>query len=75
VNSEALQPYMDGRMDQKSALVLAQQPVRDFMIKQVVKAGNEEDVFLFTDFAKQPTPKTWGDVAPLHSCPRSCSAN
>jgi flagellar biosynthetic protein FliP len=53
VNSEALQPYMDGKMDQRSALAKAQLPVREFMIKQVEKAGNEEDVLLFCTFAGQ----------------------
>ena len=62
VNTDALQPYMNGTMDQKSALVKAQQPVRDFMIAQITKAGNDEDVLLFTDFAKQPQPKNWGEV-------------
>src|SRR5438270_10306060 len=49
VNSEAVQPYMDGRMPQEVALKAAQQPLRDFMEKNIQAAGNEEDVFLFTD--------------------------
>jgi flagellar biosynthetic protein FliP len=53
VNSEALQPYMDGKMDQQTALVKAQQPMRDFMIKNIEAAGNDEDVLLFTDFQHQ----------------------
>lgn len=51
VNSEALQPYMDGQIDQKSALSRAQVPVREFMLGQIQRSGNEEDIFLFHEFA------------------------
>ena len=50
INTDALQPYMDGKMDQPTALKAAQVPIRNFMIKNIVACGNEEDVFLFTDF-------------------------
>ena len=53
VNSEALQPYMNGSMDQKTALVKAQEPVREFMLEQITRSGNEEDVFLFHEFANR----------------------
>src|SRR4051812_23488958 len=48
VNNEALQPYLEGRIDQKSALSAGQVPLRDFMIGQIRKANNDDDVFLFT---------------------------
>jgi flagellar biosynthetic protein FliP len=63
VNDEALRPYMDGNIDQKTALTAAQAPVREFMIKQIRASGNDEDVLLFTDFAGQPAPKNFQDVA------------
>ena len=69
VNSEALQPYLGGAMDQKSALVNAQQPLRDFMIGQIRKAGNDQDVLLFTDFAHQPRPQSWKAVSTLTLIP------
>ncbi len=69
VNGEALTPYMNGTMDQKSALLAAQQPVRDFMIGQIRRAGNDQDVLLFTDFSHQPTPKNWGAVSTLTLVP------
>jgi len=70
VNNEALTPYMNGApgFDQKTALAKAQVPVREFMIGQVVKAGNDKDVLLFTDFAGEK-PKTWGDVSTLSLIP------
>ena len=51
VNSQALTPYLDGKLDQRSALNASLTPVRDFMIGQVVRAGNDEDVLLFCKFA------------------------
>src|SRR4051794_8586398 len=57
VNNEALGPYMNNQMDQSTALGNAQIPLRDFMIRQIEYNGNEEDVFLFTDFAGQKVEK------------------
>jgi flagellar biosynthetic protein FliP len=68
VNNEALTPYMDGKLDQQTALTDAAIPVREFMIGQIRKAGNDEDVLLFTDFAHEK-PKTWGDVSTLALVP------
>jgi flagellar biosynthetic protein FliP len=69
VNNEALGPYLDGKIDQKKALGLAQVPVRQFMIGQVTKAGNEEDVAMFVEFARQPRPKNFDEVATLSLIP------
>jgi flagellar biosynthetic protein FliP len=68
VNVEALQPYMDGSMDQQTALVKAQQPMRDFMIKNIEAAGNDEDILLFTDFQHQKVNKV-GDVGTMTIVP------
>jgi flagellar biosynthetic protein FliP len=62
VNDTALKPYMDGKMSQQEALSVAQGPVRDFMIAQVRASGNDEDVDMFTEFAREPRAKTWRDV-------------
>mgnify|MGYP005855075223 CR=1 FL=1 len=69
VNSEALQPYLDGKIDQRDALAKAQEPVRAFMINQINKAENWEDVYLFSDFAKEPRPQTWGEVKTITLIP------
>jgi flagellar biosynthetic protein FliP len=69
VNGEALKPYLDGRMDQRTALDRAQAPVRDFMIAQIKQAGNEEDVDLFTDFARKPRATSWGQVGTMTLVP------
>jgi flagellar biosynthetic protein FliP len=68
VNNEALQPYMNGQIDQRGALGQAQVPLRDFMISQIKYCGNDEDVFLFTDFAGQ-TVKQWKDVGTMQLVP------
>jgi flagellar biosynthetic protein FliP len=62
VNDEALKPYMDGKIDQQTAMANAEGPVRDFMIRQIAKSGNDADVDLFSTYNNQPAPKTWGDV-------------
>jgi flagellar biosynthetic protein FliP len=69
VNNQALQPYLSGRIEQKAALELAQQPLREFMIKQIEKGENYEDVYMFAKAAGQPEPKTWGEVGTLTLIP------
>lgn len=69
VNDEALKPYMDGGIDQKTALVKAQVPVREFMIHQIMQAGNDDDVDLFTDAIGQPRAKKWDDVKTMSLIP------
>ena len=68
INKDALQPYMDGKISQPAALKNAQRPIRNFMINNIVACGNEEDVFLFTDFQKV-NPKTWSDVSTMTLIP------
>ena len=62
VNNEALQPYLKSEIDQETAFARGQVPVREFMTRQIQSAGNDEDVFVFTDAAKQARPKTWDEV-------------
>jgi flagellar biosynthetic protein FliP len=69
VNDEALQPYLAGNLDQRDALARAQQPLREFMIKNIQRSGNEEDVYMFAKAAGQGDPKSWGDVGTLTLIP------
>jgi flagellar biosynthetic protein FliP len=63
VNDEALQPYMAGKMDQKTALATAEGPVRDFMISQIRHQGNDKDVLLLNRVAGNSDPKNgWVDI-------------
>jgi flagellar biosynthetic protein FliP len=56
-------------MDQKTALAAAQKPVRTFMIAQIRKGDNDADVLLFTDFAHQRKPESWGEVGTMTLIP------
>ncbi len=68
VNNDALRPYMSGNIDQQTALSNAQVPLRQFMIGQIRKSGNDKDVFLFADFAHEKVTN-WGDVSTLTLIP------
>ena len=71
INDDAIQPYMNGApgMDQRAALGEAIKPLRHFMIGQIERSGNTEDVLLFTDFAKQPEPQSFSEVPTLTLIP------
>jgi len=69
VNNEALQPYMNGTLDQRDALAKAEVPVRDFMISQIRACENEADVLLFHEFSGAARPDTWDDVGTLTLVP------
>ncbi len=58
VNSEALQPYVQGRADQVTALKAAEGPVRSFMLRQT----RQKDISLFMNMAKLPRPKNVNDI-------------
>ncbi len=74
VNDSALTPYLNGTIEQKAALERAQIPLRDFMINQITKAENEEDVYMFHDFAhrgeeKPKEIKSWDDIGTMTLIP------
>ncbi len=58
INHDALQPYLQGQLDQQTAMDKAIQPLRDFMFRQT----REKDLALFLALAKQPAPATPADV-------------
>jgi flagellar biosynthesis protein FliP len=69
VNNQALQPYMDGKLEQKDALAAAVVPIRNFMRNQIKANNNDDDVFLFASFAHQPKPTAWKDVSTMTLIP------
>jgi flagellar biosynthetic protein FliP len=69
VNEDALTPYMNGKLDQSTALAKAQVPVRDFMIKQIIEHNNDEDVLLFNEAAGKAPPRNFSDVGTLTLIP------
>ena len=53
INDEALQPYMNGTIEQPEALNRAVIPMREFMLSQV----KEEELSLLLDISKAPEPE------------------
>ena len=49
---------MDKKIDEETALKRAEEPIRDFMFKQV----DQRDLALFTELSKSERPKTRADV-------------
>lgn len=69
VNNTAIQPYLRNEMDQTTALKIAQEPLREFMFKQIDKSDNWEDVYMFAAAAGQKDPKKYSDVGTLTLIP------
>jgi len=61
VNRDALQPYLEGSLPQEVALERAQQPIRQFMLRQT----REKDLALFIQLAHMDRPNQPDDV-PTH---------
>ncbi len=55
---EGVQPFIEGRIDEKEAFVKSAKPIQDFMLKQV----RESDLKLFMEAAKLPPVATPQDV-------------
>jgi flagellar biosynthesis protein FliP len=58
VNQQAIQPYIEQKIDQKTALDTAIKPVRSFMLKQT----RQKDIELFLELNKLPRPATVDDI-------------
>jgi flagellar biosynthetic protein FliP len=59
VDETAVQPYLQARIDQKSAFDLAQKPIREFMFKQT----REKDIKLFLELGHEAQPATLDDIS------------
>ncbi len=58
INTEAVQPYLAGEINQKQAYDLGVTPLREFMFRQV----REKDLELFVNLSKIEKPKTQKDI-------------
>lgn len=58
INDQAIQPLMDKKINETTALHRAEEPIREFMFKQV----DQKDLALFTELSNRPRPKTKADV-------------
>ncbi|WP_406678118.1 flagellar type III secretion system pore protein FliP [Moorella sp. ACPs] len=61
VKTQAIDPYLAGRMTQEQALAAGAKPVREFMYRQT----REKDLALFVRMSGMPQPRTRDDV-PMH---------
>jgi len=52
IQADVVTPYFDGQMGQAQALDLTTGHLKDFMYRQIEKSGNDEDVFLFLEYAE-----------------------
>jgi flagellar biosynthesis protein FliP len=64
INNEAITPYSENKISQFEAFEIAKGHLREFMIKQVEAAHNEDDVYLFHSYSHpgSSNPKSWGEV-------------
>lgn len=58
IHQEALQPMMQGRIDEMQALEKASVPLREFMLRYT----REKDLNLFLNIARQPRPQETGQI-------------
>jgi len=61
INTEAVRPYLDGKLNFQGAVDRSVDHLKDFMIRQT----RQSDLAFFIDLAKVPMPKTAVDV-PAH---------
>jgi flagellar biosynthetic protein FliP len=59
INDTALQPYMDKKIDAKTAIHRAEVPLRVFMLKQTGRS----ELAMFVHLSRQQSPKTADDLA------------
>jgi flagellar biosynthetic protein FliP len=65
INSVAIQPYQKTEITQGVAFERTVNVMRGFMIRQIVAAHNEDDVYLFHSYATKggTPPQQWSEVA------------
>jgi flagellar biosynthesis protein FliP len=56
MKAEGIDPYMDGKLSQAEAFDRSAMPLREFMFRQIEAAGNEESVYIFSEYARGPLP-------------------
>jgi flagellar biosynthetic protein FliP len=58
VNSQAIQPYLQGEIDQEIAMEKGMEPLRDFMFTQT----REKDLALFVKMSNLDRPQNFSDI-------------
>ena len=57
MKTAAVDPYLEGKMGQAEAFDLGARPLRDFMFHQIEANDNEENVYMFVEYARGPIPE------------------
>lgn len=52
IQEEAVTPYFDNQMSQADAFDITAGHLKDFMYRQIAQAGNDEEVYLFLQYAR-----------------------
>jgi len=52
VHAEAVEPYLENRLGQEEAMDIAASYMKDFMYRQIERAGNNDDVYLFLEYSQ-----------------------
>jgi flagellar biosynthesis protein FliP len=65
VNSEGLQPYLNGSSKLGDALGRSKEPIKEFMVRQT----REQDLMLMIDVAGAKRPTSMDDIGMLHLIP------
>ena len=52
IQTEAVTPYLDGRMGQREAFDITSGHLKEFMYRQIREARSDEDVYLFLSYAE-----------------------
>ena len=58
INDQALQPWMDGKIEQVEMMKIASGPLREFMLKHT----RDHDLQVFIDLSAGPAPKTDAEI-------------
>lgn len=71
IHAEAIVPYQANKISQLDAFTAGTEVLREFMIKQITAAHNEDDVDMFYRYAngQKATPSTWSDVGTMTLIP------
>ncbi len=57
IHADAVEPYLSGQINQLDAIGIAGRHLRHFMLRQIEAAGNEDDVYMMVEYARQaPIP-------------------
>jgi len=65
VNSQALQPFLEGKLSIQDAIDRGTGPARDFMLRQV----HDQDIKTVYDIARKPLPDRAADVGLMELVP------